>query len=75
LYTVTGASKHPAKVFGFLSDERAFTSKAPALYRMLMELVGISGTCTAFMVEPEELEAAVQGLRALNPENRIKRVL
>jgi len=66
LYTVTGASKHPFKVFGFLSDERAFASKAPAFYRVLMELVGISGTYTAFMVEPEDLEAAVQGLRALH---------
>lgn len=66
MYTVTGASKHPAKVFGFLSDDRAFASKAPAIYRELMALVGISGSYTAFMVENEDLEIAVQGLRALN---------
>ncbi|MEA2108286.1 MAG: hypothetical protein U9P07_02540 [Pseudomonadota bacterium] len=66
MYTVTAASKHPVKVFAFLSDERVFTSKAPAVYRALMELVGISGTYTAFMVEPEDLEAAVQGLGVLH---------
>ncbi len=66
MYTVTAASKYTDKVFAFLSDERAFTSKAPAVYRTLMELAGIRGTYTAFMVDPEDLEAAVQGLRALH---------
>jgi len=66
LYTVTGANKNAPKVFGFLSDVRALSSKAPALYRVLMELAGLSGTYTAFMVESGALEAAVQGLGALN---------
>ncbi|NIA19179.1 MAG: hypothetical protein GWP07_01935 [Xanthomonadaceae bacterium] len=66
MYTVTGVNKNAAKVFGFLSDARALTSKAPALYRVLMELAGLSGTYTAFMVDSGDLEAAVQGLGALN---------
>lgn len=66
MYTVTGANKNAAKVFGFLSDERALTSKAPNLYRVLMELLGISGSYTAFMVESENLEAAIQSLGVLN---------
>ncbi len=66
MYTVSSASKDSTKVFGFLSDKRAFVSKAPAVYRALMDLAGVRGSYTAFMVEPEDLETAIQGLRALN---------
>ncbi|MBN2331781.1 MAG: hypothetical protein JXO49_10320 [Deltaproteobacteria bacterium] len=66
MYTVSSPDKSAANIFGLLSDDRAYDSPAPVVYRNLMARAGMAGSYTAFKVDPGKLEAAVQGLGALN---------
>jgi shikimate dehydrogenase len=54
------------KVFCILSDARAFRSKSPAMHTAVLRKVGIDGVYVPFMVEPDRVDDAVRGLRALN---------
>ena len=54
------------KVFCIISDERAFRSKSPDMFSVIMRRVGIKGTYVPFMVYSENVGLAVQSLRVLN---------
>ncbi|CAN2043709.1 Shikimate dehydrogenase (NADP(+)) [Candidatus Magnetomoraceae bacterium gMMP-1] len=54
------------KVFCILSDERAFFSKSPVMHTAVLKEFGIQGIYVPFMVKPELIKEAVNGLRALN---------
>lgn len=54
------------KVFCLISDHRAFLSKSPAMHTRALKSLGLSGLYAPFQVEPERLEDAVRGIRALN---------
>ncbi len=53
------------KVFGLLSDERAFVSKSPAMHNRVLKAHGIDGVYVPFAVRPERIGEALAGLRAL----------
>ncbi|MEW5723030.1 MAG: shikimate dehydrogenase [Thermodesulfobacteriota bacterium] len=53
------------KVFGLLSDHRAFNSKSPAMHNAVLRRCGLEGVYLPFRVEPVFLDEAVAGLRAL----------
>lgn len=54
------------KVFCILSDERAFRSKAPAMFSAVIKRIGMKGVYVPFMVQPNNIGAAMQSLRVLN---------
>ncbi len=54
------------KVFCILSDERAFRSKSPAMFSAVIKRIGMKGVYVPFMVQPENIGAAMQSLRVLN---------
>ena len=53
------------KVFGILSDERAFRSKSPAMHNHVLRQNGVAGVYVPFSVPQHMLGRAVEGLRAL----------
>ncbi len=54
------------KIFCILSDERAFRSKSPTLFNAVFKKIGISAAYVPLKVMPDQLGAAMQGLRTLN---------
>ncbi len=54
------------KVFGVLSDERAFRSRSPAMHTEILRKVGVNGVYVPFRVPPTLLGEAVRGLKALS---------
>lgn len=54
------------KVFCILSDERAFRSKSPAMFSAVIKRIGMKGVYVPFMVQPNNIGAAMQSLRVLN---------
>jgi len=54
------------KVFCILSDERAFRSKSPAMFSAVIKRTGMKGMYVPFMVQPNNIGAAMQSLRVLN---------
>lgn len=54
------------KVFCVLSDERAFSSEAPAMFSAIMKKVGVEGRYVPFMVKPEYIGEAMKSLKVLN---------
>lgn len=53
------------KVFGVISDERAYRSKSPVMHNRVLYKTDLDGVYAPFAVAPERLEDAVKGLRAL----------
>ena len=53
------------KILGIISDLRALKSKSPAMQTAVMKSLGINGIYLPFVVEPDQVESAVKGLRAL----------
>jgi len=53
------------KIFGILSDERAFKSKSPAMHNRVLRQRGIDGVYVPFSVEPDQIGEAIRGLKAL----------
>ena len=53
------------KVFGIISDERAFKSRSPGLHNMVMKKSGLDGVYVPLSVAEPDLEAAIKGLKAL----------
>ncbi|MCJ7772903.1 MAG: shikimate dehydrogenase [Desulfobacterales bacterium] len=60
------ASDPQIKVFCILSDERAFRSKSPAMFSAVIKRIGMKGVYVPFMVQPNNIGAAMQSLRVLN---------
>lgn len=60
------SSDHQMRVFCILSDERAFRSKSPAMFSAVIRRTGIRGVYVPFMVQPNNIGAAMQSLRVLN---------
>jgi shikimate dehydrogenase len=54
------------KNFCILGDERAFRSKAPAIFTTVLKRVGIRGAYVPFKVEPGQIAPALHSLRVLN---------
>ncbi len=54
------------KIFSILSDERAFRSKAPAMFTKVFKRIGIKAVYVPFKVAPEKIGGAMQALRNLN---------
>ena len=54
------------KVFCILSDERAFRLKSPAMFSAVIKRTGMKGVYVPFMVQPNNIGAAMQSLRVLN---------
>lgn len=54
------------KTFCILGDERAFRSKAPAIFSTVMKRLGIRGAYVPFKVDPGQIAAALHCLRVLN---------
>jgi shikimate dehydrogenase len=54
------------KVFCILSDERAYSSKSPAMFSKVLQRVGIQAVYVPFKVEPQNVGQAVQSLKVLN---------
>lgn len=54
------------KNFCILGDERAFRSKAPAIFSTVLKRVGIRGAYVPFKVAPGQLAPALHSLRVLN---------
>jgi shikimate dehydrogenase len=54
------------KVFCILSDERAFRSKSPAMFSAVIQRIGMKGVYVPFMVQPQNIGAAMQSLRVFN---------
>ncbi|MBW1712611.1 MAG: shikimate dehydrogenase [Deltaproteobacteria bacterium] len=54
------------KVFGLISDGRAFRSKSPAMHSRILRQQGLEGVYLPFAVEPHLIGQAIRGLRALN---------
>lgn len=54
------------KVFCILSDERAYSSKSPAMFSRVLQRVGIQAVYVPFKVEPQNVGQAVQSLKVLN---------
>ena len=53
-------------VFCIISDDRVFTSKAPAIFNQVMHHSGINGTYVPFMVAPDRIGEAMASLRTLH---------
>lgn len=53
------------KVFGLISDERAFHSRSPAMHTAVLRRRSIPGVYLPFAVQPGQLGQALGGLRAL----------
>lgn len=54
------------RVFGILSDHRAFWSKSPLMHNAVLKRHGIEGIYLPFCVADARLADAVKGIRALN---------
>ncbi len=54
------------KVFCILSDERAFSSKSPAMFSAVLKRAGINATYVPFMVAPGQIGQALNSMRILN---------
>lgn len=54
------------KVFCILSDERAFHSRSPAMFSTVLRRQGVNAVYVPFMVRPERLGQALEGLKVLN---------
>lgn len=54
------------KVFGILGNARVFSSHSPALFTAALQHAGINGVYIPLRVEADQIEAALDGLRALN---------
>lgn len=54
------------KVFCILGDQRVHNSKSPDLHITMLRRYGISATYVPFAIQPDKIEKAVQGLKALN---------
>jgi shikimate dehydrogenase len=54
------------KVYCILSDERAFHSRSPVMFSTVLRRQGINAVYVPFMVIPQNLGQAVEGLRVLN---------
>ena len=54
------------KVFCIISDERAYRSKAPAMFSAILQRLGIKGAYVPFVVQPKHIGQALQSLRILN---------
>jgi shikimate dehydrogenase len=54
------------KVFCILSDERAFHSRSPAMFSTVLRRQGVNAVYVPFMVRPERLGQAMEGLKVLN---------
>ena len=52
-------------VLGLLSDERAFKSKSPLMHNAVLKQNGIDGAYVPFPVQPDRVQEAVNGIRAL----------
>lgn len=53
------------KIFGIISDHRVFQSKSPLMHNRVLERHAIRGVYATFAVEPQRLETALKGIRAL----------
>ncbi|MFH1091925.1 MAG: shikimate dehydrogenase [Pseudomonadota bacterium] len=53
------------KVYGVISDRRAFNSKSPAMHTAVLHKLRLSGVYLPFAVEPHHIGDAVRGLKAL----------
>ena len=53
------------KLFGVISDERAFKSKSPAMHNAVLREYGPPGVYVPFPVKPDRVGEAVRGLLAL----------
>jgi shikimate dehydrogenase len=53
------------KVFSILGDERVFKSKSPQMHNGVMQRCNFEGVYVPFPVQPENVENAVNGIRAL----------
>ncbi len=54
------------KVFCILSDERAFHSRSPAMFSTVLRRQGVNAVYVPFMVRPDRLGQALDGLKVLN---------
>ncbi len=54
------------KIYCIFSDERAFRSKSPAMFSVVLKRVGIKGAYVPFKVAPEQIGEALQSIRILN---------
>src|SRR5512136_2891672 len=54
------------KVYCILSDERAFHSRSPVMFSTVLRRQGINAVYVPFMVIPQNLGQAIEGLRVLN---------
>lgn len=54
------------KTFCILGDERAFRSKAPAIFSTVLKRLGIRGAYVPFKVDPGQIAPALHALRVLN---------
>jgi shikimate dehydrogenase len=61
----THHASDPLMVFGILGDERVQRSKSPLMHNAVMRLHGMHGVYVPFEVRPENVGAAVRGIRGL----------
>ena len=52
-------------ILGIISDERVHRSKSPVMLNRVLRGQGMDGVYIPFMVEPDQVGRAVDGLRAL----------